>query len=51
MQVCIVNTERNHKKRYQIMVNNGTTDCTDCPEEYECECEIYDDIFLGLKEN
>lgn len=24
MQVCIVNTERNHKKRYQIMVNNGT---------------------------
>ena len=31
--------------------DNGTTDCTDCPEEYECECEIYDDIFLGLKEN
>jgi hypothetical protein len=24
MQVCIINTERNHKKRYQIMVNNGT---------------------------
>ncbi len=24
MQVCIVNTERNHSKRYQIMVNNGT---------------------------
>ena len=24
MKVCIVNTERNHKKRYQIMVNNGT---------------------------
>ena len=24
MQVCIVNTERNHPKRYQIMVNNGT---------------------------
>ena len=24
MQVCIVNTERNHQRRYQIMVNNGT---------------------------
>lgn len=24
MQVCIVNTERNHAKRYQIMVNDGT---------------------------
>lgn len=25
MKVCIVNTERKHKKRYQIMVNHGTT--------------------------
>ena len=24
MQVCIINTERNHQKRYQIMVNTGT---------------------------
>ena len=24
MNVCIVDTERNHPKRYQIMVNNGT---------------------------
>ena len=32
--------------------NNGTTKANkpcDCPPEYECECEVYDDIFLGVK--
>ena len=32
--------------------NNGTTKANkpcDCPPEYECECEVYDDIFLGIK--
>ena len=24
MQVCIIDTERKHPKRYQIMVNSGT---------------------------
>ena len=24
MKVCIIDTERNHPKRYQIMVNHGT---------------------------
>ena len=31
--------------------NNGTTreskPC-DCPSEWNCECEVYDDIFLGI---
>ena len=30
--------------------NNGTTDCTECAEEFECECEVYDDIFLRVEE-
>lgn len=30
--------------------NNGTTDCTECAEEFECECEVYDDIFIAVKE-
>lgn len=37
-----------------IYYNNGTTiknkPC-DCLPEYECECEVYDDIFLALMEN
>ena len=31
--------------------DNGTTDCTECPKEYDCECEVYDDILLGVREN
>ena len=28
---------------------NGTTkDNYECPEEYDCECYCYDDIFLGV---
>lgn len=41
--------ERN--KTYVLMYyDNGTTDCTECAEEFECECEVYDDIFLAIKE-
>lgn len=29
--------------------DNGTTDCTECPEKFDCECEVYDDIFLAVK--
>lgn len=32
--------------------NNGTTadnkPC-DCPAEYDCECELYDDVLLGVE--
>lgn len=34
--------------------NSGTTKANkpcNCPPEYECECEVYDDIFLNVKEN
>lgn len=31
-----------------IYYNNGTEDCFDCDEKYACECELYDDIFLGV---
>jgi hypothetical protein len=38
-------------KTYVLMYyDNDTTDCTECAEELECECEVYDDIFLGIKE-
>lgn len=38
-------------KTYILLYNdNGTTDCTECAEEFECECEVYDDIFLAVKE-
>ena len=31
------------------MDNGGTTECPfDCPEEYECECEVYDDTFVSI---
>ena len=30
--------------------DNGTTDCTECAKELDCECEVYDDIFLAVKE-
>ena len=30
---------------------NGTTkDNHTCPEEYDCECYLYDDLFLGCYE-
>ena len=36
-------------KTYVLMYyDNGTTDCTECAEELECECEVYDDIFLKV---
>ena len=34
--------------------DNGTTKANkpcDCAPEDECECEVYDDIFLGVKAN
>ena len=31
-----------------IYYDNGTTDCTECDEIDDCECEIYDDIFLAI---
>lgn len=38
-------------KTYKLMYyNNGTTDCNECPEEFECECEVYDDILLAIEE-
>ena len=38
-------------KPYEIMYyTNQTTDCFDCEPRYECECEVYDDIFLFVKE-
>ena len=37
-------------KSYTLLYyNNGTTDCNECPEEFDCECEVYDDIFLAIK--
>lgn len=31
------------------MDNGGTTECPfNCPEEYECECEVYDDTFISI---
>lgn len=38
-------------KTYMLLYyDNGTTDCTECAEEFECECEVYDDIFLAINE-
>ena len=38
-------------KTYTLMYyDNGTTDCIECAEELDCECEVYDDIFLAIKE-
>ena len=33
-----------------IYYDNGTTDCTECDDSLECECEVYDDIFLTFAE-
>lgn len=33
--------------------NNGTTKANkpcDCARKYECECEVYDDEFVGIRE-
>ena len=36
-------------KTYKLIYyNNQTTDCFDCHPKYECECEVYDDIFLTI---
>ncbi len=36
-------------KTYTLLYHdNGTTDCTECDEKYECECEVYDDVFLAI---
>lgn len=32
--------------------DKGTTSANkpcDCPQEYDCECELYDDVFLNIK--
>lgn len=37
-----------------IYYDNGTNKLNkpcDCPEEWECECEVYDDIFLAVVKN
>jgi hypothetical protein len=31
-----------------IYSENGTTDCTECDEELNCDCEIHDDIFFAV---
>ena len=31
-----------------VYYDNGTTNCT---EEFDCECEVYDDIFLTVEAN
>ena len=37
------------KKYIVAYYQNGTTkDNHECPEEYECDCYCYDDIFLGV---
>lgn len=36
-------------KTYKLIYyNNQTTDCFDCEPKYDCECEVYDDIFLAI---
>ena len=36
-------------KTYKLIYyNNQTTDCFDCEPKYDCECEVYDDIFLTI---
>lgn len=42
-------TPEENKTYTLIYYDNGTTDCTECAEELECECEVYDDIFLAIK--
>lgn len=33
-----------------IYYDNGTKDCFECEPQYECECEVYDDVTLGVFE-
>ena len=39
-----------NKPYEMVYYNNQTTDCFDCEPRYDCECEVYDDIFLFVKE-
>lgn len=41
-------TPEENKTYTLIYYDNDTTDCTECNETLECECEIYDDIFLTI---
>ena len=44
---------KNNKTYVLMYCDNGTTaenKTCGCPAEYECECELYDDIFLGIFE-
>lgn len=41
---------KGNQKYTLVYHNNGTTDCTECPTEFECECEVYDDVFLAMFE-
>ena len=37
-------------KQYTLIYhNNGTTECYECAEEIDCECEVYDDVFVALR--
>ena len=37
--------EENYTLTYS---DRGTTECHDCPEEWDCECELYDDEFIKI---
>lgn len=44
----IPSTEKNY---YLVYSNNGTTaenKTCDCLKEWDCECEVYDDVFLAI---
>lgn len=43
-------TPKANKTYTLLYYDNGTTDCTECAEGFECECEVYDDLFLAVKE-
>ena len=43
-------TPEANKTYVLLYYDNGTTNCTECAEEFECECEVYDDIFLRVEE-
>ena len=39
-------------KKYTLTYyNNGTIYCDECPREFDCDCEVYDDIFLAVFED
>ena len=41
-------TPEANKEYTLVYYNNDTTECLECAEELECECEVYDDIFLAV---